>query len=439
MKIFSKFLILLLTVVSVFSIKNVSADTPDIVIKDMSISEKSDTIIVNDYGFSGTTMNSDVTFYDIGDYVTYKVVLKNNTNNTYSINGLTDNNENSNVTYEYNSNEEKVLEANKELDIYITVKYTTELAPGETSVSTGSIDIVLDMSEVKNPNTSDNIIMLFIMLTLSALSVILIKNKKAKYLTVIAISLGLIIPTVLAKETFKLTINSTCNVVKTATFKAGRDVNYQMKVLAGMPDDYTWQWYDNEFGSGYSIADSNNIGYWDHNITSVEKASNDYYEEVKDELTEEYIVSTEDSKYPIYMWYGDGVIYYYSEANKLYLNSDASYMFYDLESVTSIDTSSFDTRKVTNISYMFNWCGSLTELDVSGFDTSEVTDMSFMFDGCWGLTSLNVNEFDVSKVTNMSRMFYDTNRNYINESIISEWTIKDDCDTTEMFGVGVVE
>ena len=328
MKIFSKFLILLLTVVSIFSIKNVSADTPDIVIKDMSISEKSGTIIVNDYGFSGTTMNSYVTFYDIGDYVTYKVVLKNNTSNTYSINGLTDNNENSNVTYEYNSNEEKVLEANKELDIYITVKYTTELAPGETSVSTGSIDIVLDMSEVKNPNTSDNIVMLSIMLTLSVLSVILIKNKKV----------------------ICITINSTCNVVKTATFKAGRDVNYQIKVLAGMPDDYTWQWYDNEFGSGYSIADSNNIGYWDHNITSVEKASNDYYEEVKDELTEEYIVSTEDSKYPIYMWYGDGVIYYYSEANKLYLNSDASYMFYDLESVTSIDTSSFDTRKVTDMS-----------------------------------------------------------------------------------------
>ena len=406
MKIFSKFLILLLIVVSVFSIKYVSADTPDIVIKDMSISEKSDTIVVNDYGFSGTIMNSDVTFYDIGDYVTYKVVLKNNTNNTYSINGLTDNNENSNVTYEYNSNEEKVLEANKELDIYITVKYTTELAPGETSVSTGNIDIVLDMSEVKNPNTSDNIIMLVVMLVVSALSVIFIKNRKAKYLTVIALSMVLIIPTVLAKETFKLTINSKYNVVKTATFKTGREVNLQMKRMAGLSEDCTWHWYDDGYETGYYIADSNNIWYGDYNITSVVKASSDYYEEIKDDLNEEYIVSTEDSKYPIYMWYDDEVIYYYTEAEKIYLNSDASYMFVDLKNVTSIDTSSFDTSKVTNMSSMFAGCGCLWQHapEVNSFDVSQVTDMSYMFEGT-----------------------------YINESIISEWTIRDDCNTTNMF------
>ena len=113
-----------------------------------------------------------------------------------------------------------------------------------------------------------------------------------------------------------------------------------------------------------------------------------------------------------------------------------SNMFSCCESLTELDVSKFDTSKVTDMSRMFSRCGSLTELDVSGFDTSKATYTSGMFVECWGLTELAVSDFDTSQVMNMSYMFYGTNRNYINESIISEWTIKDDCDTTEMFGVG---
>ena len=74
--------------------------------------------------------------------------------------------------------------------------------------------------------------------------------------------------------------------------------------------------------------------------------------------------------------------------------------------ISSIDLSSFNTGKVTDMHYMFYGFSSLTSLDLSSFDTSNVTNMSYMFYSCSGLTSLDLSSFDTSKVTNMYSMFY---------------------------------
>ena len=74
-------------------------------------------------------------------------------------------------------------------------------------------------------------------------------------------------------------------------------------------------------------------------------------------------------------------------------------------SFINIDVSGLDTSNVTNMSMMFNGCGKLTTLDVSNWDVSKVTNMSMMFNGCEKLTTLDVSNWDVSKVTNMSMMF----------------------------------
>ena len=80
-------------------------------------------------------------------------------------------------------------------------------------------------------------------------------------------------------------------------------------------------------------------------------------------------------------------------------------MFYDCNSLTSLDLSSFDTLKVTDMGFMFYQCYELASLDVSHFDTSNVKNMEAMFCDCDSLTSLDVSHFDTSKVTNMGGMF----------------------------------
>ena len=81
-------------------------------------------------------------------------------------------------------------------------------------------------------------------------------------------------------------------------------------------------------------------------------------------------------------------------------------MFGGLPQVESIDLSSFDTSRVTNMSYMFSGCRKLTTLDLSGFDTAQVTRMNGMFGSCTNLKELDLSSFDTSKVTNMNGMFY---------------------------------
>ena len=79
-------------------------------------------------------------------------------------------------------------------------------------------------------------------------------------------------------------------------------------------------------------------------------------------------------------------------------------MFYKCKA-QSLDFSSFNTSKVTNMDDMFNGCRAQS-IDLSSFDTSNVTNMKEMFYGC-ETQSLDLSSFDISKVKNMGHMFED--------------------------------
>lgn len=174
-------------------------------------------------------------------------------------------------------------------------------------------------------------------------------------------------------------------------------------------------------------------------------------------LTEKNTVSDSSSPEPVYAWFREGTLYYFTKAETLYLAVNPSamfqnlsaleeldlsglrsshsiyfdYMFYGCSKLRSLDLSALDTGKshrmnamfcgceslervelgaadtanVKNMSRMFSGCRSLKELDVSGFDTSQVENMSAMFAGCEKLERLDLSRFDVSRVTDMRGMF----------------------------------
>ena len=80
-------------------------------------------------------------------------------------------------------------------------------------------------------------------------------------------------------------------------------------------------------------------------------------------------------------------------------------MFYECNSLRSLDLSNFNTENVTTMYSMFDWCSSLISLDISNFNTKNVTGMSAMFLRCSNLTSFDVSNFNTENVTNMSGMF----------------------------------
>ena len=63
-------------------------------------------------------------------------------------------------------------------------------------------------------------------------------------------------------------------------------------------------------------------------------------------------------------------------------------MFSDCVSLTSIDVSSFDTSKVTDIGSLFSNCESIISLDIKNFDTSSVIYFNSIFQGCFSLESI---------------------------------------------------
>ena len=124
-------------------------------------------------------------------------------------------------------------------------------------------------------------------------------------------------------------------------------------------------------------------------------------------------IEDEESDYEIKLWLDptDKTAYYYTEPEKVYLNTDSSKMFssrYDeqkIKNILEIDLSSFDTSLVTNMEDMFAYMSSLTTLNLSNFNTLQVVSMDRMFFGMSNLTTLDLSNFDTSNVTDMDFMF----------------------------------
>jgi len=124
-------------------------------------------------------------------------------------------------------------------------------------------------------------------------------------------------------------------------------------------------------------------------------------------------IEDEESECEIKLWLDqtDKTAYYFTETEKVYLNTNSREMFYPeygtqkIKNILDLDLSNFDTSKVTDMSSMFSGMSSLTTLDLSNFNTSKVTDMGTMFAGMSNLTTLNLSNFNTSKVTDMGGMF----------------------------------
>ena len=246
---------------------------------------------------------------------------------------------------------------------------------------------------------------------------------------------------------FIKTVNSNITLTTTkleATFLPGSDFNAKIKQLAGN---------DN---ANYGVEDTYITGIVRSNILNITPTTNN-------------VVSTSDSPFPIYAWFSNGIIYYYTEVEYPKLNSNSSYMFYDLMGITNISgLSSMNASNVLNMSRMFtnsivlsdispieNWnvsnvtdmeamfClgqnayntyglgsitdfspienwnvssvqtmrqmfkfQSMTEIDLSKWNTSSVTSTEIMFYGCRNLETVDISSFNLSNVTNSNSIFY---------------------------------
>lgn len=85
--------------------------------------------------------------------------------------------------------------------------------------------------------------------------------------------------------------------------------------------------------------------------------------------------------------------------------TDLNGMFRGCASLTELDLSGSNAEKVKDMCKMFYGCVALSNLNLSGFKTGSVTDMRYLFSSCQSLESLDLSGFNTENVTSMESMF----------------------------------
>ena len=165
-----------------------------------------------------------------------------------------------------------------------------------------------------------------------------------------------------------------------ATLVSGAKFNETIKKLAN--------------GKAMSTEDS------DIKITAIKKADS-----IPSGVTTQ-LISTSGSV-PVYAWFDDGTIYYYSESETIYMNADSSFMFKNLESLNNIEVlEEWKADNVTSLYDLFNGCKSLSDASpVYNWNTKNVKDFNSTFYGCESLTDLDLSNWNTSSATQMRNMF----------------------------------
>lgn len=86
--------------------------------------------------------------------------------------------------------------------------------------------------------------------------------------------------------------------------------------------------------------------------------------------------------------------------------TDLNGMFRGCASLTELDLSGSNAEKVKNMGNMFYGCVALSNLNLSGFKTGSLTEMRYLFSSCQSLESLDLSGFNTENVTSMESMFF---------------------------------
>ena len=158
------------------------------------------------------------------------------------------------------------------------------------------------------------------------------------------------------------------------------------------------------------------VGNLDKNQTIVDrKGKRDNIYHIKRSLVARNLVPTDAvniengnaSDYEVKIWFvpSENTVYYWTEADKITLSKDSSFMFDRMSKLQTIDLSGFDTSESEDMSRMFAASPELKSLDLSGFNTSKVKNMTYMFYDAGKIEALDLSAFDTSNVTTMYGLF----------------------------------
>ena len=218
----------------------------NVIIDSISVDSKSeDATIVNEATYDGLLINFDVKFKNVDDFVRYKLVIVNQSDEDYGINVNFDNSEYISYKFSTEDGDSNILSKNSETTFYIDIKYKAKIPKtayeNSTFVETNNLTInlandndeetisIVGNESVDNPLTRDGLTIIIALLIISAIVLVVFykKTKRKKYLVLLIIGLLLIPLGIKALEELKISVNSVITVDKKPYAKDVLLIDYQ--------------------------------------------------------------------------------------------------------------------------------------------------------------------------------------------------------------------
>ena len=144
--------------------------------------------------------------FEIGDNIEYKIIVNNNSNEDYDLNKDSFNISSDYIDYTIESNDDSnIIKANSEKTVYLKIEYKNEVPKeafeagiyndNKTMIVNLYTEDRIDIPEtIKNPNTSDIIALIILLLLISGISFVLLKKKQYKKFMILIIGISTVIP-----------------------------------------------------------------------------------------------------------------------------------------------------------------------------------------------------------------------------------------------------
>lgn len=213
--------IFLLLLLLPFMVKAETCDIDKMSISSVEIKEKSDNVVeVNKPTIDGAKINLDLNMSEVGDKISYKVVVKNDSNYDFELDEKNYSGNSDYIVYTFESSDNSfIVSAKSSKEFYLNAEYKnkvpTELLVGGKHDDSKELIVSLSSNnDVKNPDTSDSLIIILIaaLLVLGVFAVVMIKKKQYAPLALLIMLSATIPLTVYALCKYEITVTSKVNI-----------------------------------------------------------------------------------------------------------------------------------------------------------------------------------------------------------------------------------
>ena len=241
-------LILFFLIFIPFLVDAETCDTDKITIENLTVERKTDNVEeLSEATSSNKNINLNLSMNEVGDYIEYKFVVKNDSKEDYELdkNNLNINSDYISYSFETDDNS-NIVKANSSKNAYIKIEYKN--AVPEDAFESGTYNDhktmtlqLLTDNNISNPNTKSQLYILIVMFIfcLSGIAYIFLRKKYVKFM-ILLLGISVIIPfSVYALCKCDMTINSTIRIKNNYFYTTAFGIEYKHgETIPETPNDY---------------------------------------------------------------------------------------------------------------------------------------------------------------------------------------------------------